>query len=83
MSLIKTITLEMNKSVFTDLDYNLLQLTDLDSNNQLLVPSSSTLFHHLNPANNLPLMFLTTQKSTANIRIIANTLAVNCNGMTK
>ena len=40
-------------------------ITFLDSNIQVLVPSSSTLFHHRRPTSNLPVTFLTVQKSTA------------------
>lgn len=41
-------------------------LTSLaDSNIHSSVPSSLTSFHHLNPTNNLPEIFLTNQKSNA------------------
>ena len=48
---------------------NIIQ-TFLVSKTQVLVPSSSTLFHHLNPTNNLPVIFLITQKSRARRRIM-------------
>ena len=44
------------------------QGTFLDSKIHLLVPSSSTLFHHLSPTSSLPEMFLTVQKSMASRR---------------
>lgn len=40
------------------------------SKTQILCPKSFDSFHHLNPTNNLPLIFLTFQKSLANNNII-------------
>ena len=37
----------------------------IDSNTHSLLPSSLTLFHHLNPTSNRPVTFFTVQKSKA------------------
>lgn len=44
----------------------------------MLVPSSSTLFHHRNPTNSLPVTFFTVQKSKASSRITVRNSSTKC-----